>query len=117
MRRHRVTRHYKSGKTVTYWRGKEGSRRFGEGSELEKKFSASRINRVNKSYDEAGVSAPKGKGIHTVAFHERASEIMGSMRKSGKGVNRNVAYAIAMKQLGRNKSVLKPHRNGKGRKK
>lgn len=29
--------------------------------------------------------------------------------KSGKGVNRNEAYAIAMKQLGRKKSVLKKH--------
>lgn len=34
---------------------------------------------------------------------------MGSMKKSGKGVNRNEAYAIAMKQLGRKKSVLKKH--------
>lgn len=117
MRRHRVTRHCKSGKCTTYWRGKEGSRRFGEGCEFEKKFSSSRINRVNNAYEDAGVSAPKGKGLHTVAFHERAAEIMGSMKKSGKGVNRNMAYAIAMKQLGRSKSVLKPHRNGKGGKK
>lgn len=113
MRRHRVTRHCKSGKCVTYWRGKEGSRRFGEGCEFEKKFSSSRVNRVNRAYDDAGIEAPKGKGIHTVAFHERAASIMGSMKKSGKGVNRNMAYAIAMKQLGRNKSVLKSHRNGK----
>ena len=61
MKRHRVTRHCKSGKCVTYWRGKEGSRRFGEGSEFEKKFSSSRVNRINRAYDEAGVSAPKGK--------------------------------------------------------
>ncbi|WAX08806.1 hypothetical protein BS162P1_00027 [Bacteroides phage BS162P1] len=110
MKRHRVTRHCKSGKCVTYWRGKEGSRRFGEGSEFEKKFSSSRVNRINRAYDEAGVSAPKGKGIHTVAFHERATAIMGSMKKGNKPVNRNMAYAIAMKQLGRKKSVLKPHR-------
>lgn len=114
MRRHKVTRHCKSGKVITYWRGKEGSRRFGEGCELEKKFYASRIKRVNDAYSNAGVSAPKGKGIHTVAFHERAAKIMQSMKKSGKGVNRNAAYAIAMKQLGRKKSVLKPHRNEKG---
>lgn len=110
MRRHRVTRRCKSGKCVTYWRGKEGSRRFGEGCEFEKKFSSTRINRVNSAYDDAGVSAPKGKGIHTVAFHERAAKIMGSMKKSGKKVNRGVAYATAMKQLGRDKSVLKNHR-------
>lgn len=109
MRRHKVTRHCKSGKTVTYWRGKEGSRRFGDGCEFEKKFSASRINRVNRAYDKAGVEAPVGKGIHKVAFHERAAAIMGSMKKSGKPVNRNMAYAIAMKQLGRKKSVLKEH--------
>lgn len=110
MKRHRVTRKCKSGKCVTYWRGKEGSRRFGEGCEFEKKFSSSRINRVNSAYEDAGVEAPKGKGIHTVAFHERAAKIMKSMKKSKKGVNKNTAYAIAMKQLGRNKSVLKEHR-------
>lgn len=33
----------------------------------------------------------------------------------GKKVNRNMDYAIAMKQLGRNKSVLKSHRNGKNK--
>ena len=109
MKRHKVTRHCRSGKTVTYWRGTEGSRRFGDGCEFEKKFSASRINRVNKSYDDAGVEPPKGKGIHKVAFHERAAKIMGSMKKAGKKVNRNMAYAIAMKQLGKKKSVLKSH--------
>lgn len=111
MRRHKVTRKCKSGKTTTYWRGKEGSRRFGEGEELKKKFSKSRIKRVNKAYEDADVEAPKGKGIHTVAFHERAAKIMGSMKSSGKKVNKNMAYAIAMKQLGKKKSVLKPHRN------
>lgn len=113
MKRHKVTRHCKSGKCVTYWRGNEGSRRFGDGCEFEKRFSSSRINRVNKAYDDAGVTPPKGKGIHTVAFHERATAIMGSMKKSGKKVDKNKAYAIAMKQLGRDKSVLKNHRNGR----
>lgn len=116
MKRHKVTRHCKSGKCVTYWRGNGGSPKTGEGCELEKKFSSSRIKRVKDAYSDAGVSAPKGKGIHTVAFHERAAEIMGSMRKSKKPVNRNVAYALAMKQLGRNKSVLKSH-HGKKRNK
>lgn len=115
MRRHKVTRRCKSGKCVTYWRGKENSQK-GEGCELAKKFSASRINKVHKAYEEAGVPAPKGKGIHTVAFHERAAEIMGSMKKSGKKVNRNLAYAVAMKQLGQGKSVLKEHRNGRNKK-
>lgn len=110
MRRHKVTRHCKSGKCVTYWRGKEGSRRCGEGNEYEKKFSASRVKKVKSAYEKAGVREPEGKGIHTVAFHERAAAIMGSMKKSGKKVNRNVAYATAMKQLGRKKSVLKDHR-------
>lgn len=114
MKRHKVTRHCKSGKCITYWRGQEGSRRFGDGKEFENKFSSSRINRVSEAYDEAGVAPPEGKGIHTVAFHERAAKIMGSMKKSGKGVNRNIAYATAMKQLGEDKSVLKSHRkNGK----
>lgn len=110
MRRHRVTRRCKSGKRVTYWRGKEGSKRFGEGMEFEKKFTSSRINRVNNAYTDEGIDPPTGKGIHTVAFHERAAKIMGSMKKSGKPVNRGTAYAIAMKQLGRDKSVLKNHR-------
>lgn len=30
MKRHKVTRHLKTGGVVTYWRGKEGSRRFGD---------------------------------------------------------------------------------------
>lgn len=111
MRRHKVTRKCKSGKTITYWRGKEGSRRFGNGEEIKSKFSKSRIKRVNKAYDDAEVTPPKGKGIHTVAFHERAAKIMGSMKSSGKKVNKNMAYAIAMKQLGKKKSVLKEHRN------
>lgn len=85
------------------------STRKGAGDEFEKKFSASRINRVNKAYDDEGLKPPKGKGIHKVAFHERAAKIMGSMKKSGKGVNKNLAYAIAMKQLGKKKSVLKEH--------
>lgn len=110
MKRHRVTRRCKSGKCTTYWRGKEGSRKFGDGQEFENKFSSSRINRVNSAYEEADVSAPKGKGIHTVAFHERAAKIMGSMKKRGKPVNKNMAYAVAMKQLGGKKSVLKAHR-------
>lgn len=113
MKRHKVTRHCKSGKCVTYWRGKGGSRKYGDGCELEKKFSSSRVKRVNKAYEDADVSAPDGKGIHTVAFHERAAKIMGSMKSSGKEVNRNLAYALAMKQLGRKKSVLKGHRNAK----
>ena len=67
------------------------------------------ILQVARQMMTAARTAPKGKGIHTVAFHERAAKIMGSMKKSGKGVNRNEAYAIAMKQLGRKKSVLKKH--------
>lgn len=87
-----------------------GHKKYGEGCEFSKKFSKSRMERVDKAYEDAGVTPPEGKGIHKVAFHERAAKIMESMKKSGKPVNRNMAYAIAMKQLGKKKSVLKDHR-------
>jgi len=115
MIRHKVTRKCKSGKTTTYWRGSEGSRRFGDGAELSKKFSESRIRKVNEAYTDKGITPPEGKGIHTVAFHERATAIMGSMKKSGKKVDKGIAYAIAMKQLGKNKAVLKGHRRSNGK--
>ena len=93
-------------------KGSECSKKKGScsGCEYEKKFSKSRIKKVKDAYEDENVTPPEGKGIHKVAFHERAAKIMGSMKKSGKKVNRNMAYAIAMKQLGRDKSVLKEHR-------
>jgi hypothetical protein len=103
MKRHKVTRKTKSGKSVTYMRGKDC------GSSKGSEFKAKRHAKIMSMYDEAGVSRPVGKGEHTVEFHKRATDIMAGMKKSDKGVNKNLAYAIAMKQLGRNKSVLKSH--------
>ena len=57
-------------------------------------------------YEKKGVPKPEGKGIHTVKFHKVATGIMESMKKSGNPVDKNIAYATAMKKLGRNKSVL-----------
>jgi hypothetical protein len=58
---------------------------------------------IKAMYKKAGVRAPNGKGVHTKAFHSRATKIMQS------GTPRTTAYATAMKQLGRNKAVKKSH--------
>lgn len=94
------TRVTKTGKTVmvrSFTRGAGGTKLVG------------REAKINSFYTSRGLKPPKGKGIHSVSFHKRAAIIMGSMQKSGK-LNKNEAYAIAMKQLGRDKSVLKKHR-------
>ena len=69
-------------------------------------------NRINKRYTDVGLEPPKGKGLHTVAFHKRAIAIM----KGNPDMPRDRAYAIAMKQLGRNKAVKTAHRNPEYRK-
>lgn len=60
--------------------------------------------KIKALYKKAGLKAPNGKGIHTEAFHRRAVAIMKS------GTAKSIAYATAMKQLGRDKSVHKSHR-------
>lgn len=59
---------------------------------------------IRQLYRKRGLSPPDGKGIHTMTFHNVATRLM------KKGFSRQSAYAIAMNQLGRNKSVKKGHR-------
>lgn len=69
---------------------------------------------IKKIYKKAGIKAPKGKGEHTVKFHKRATSIMKGYKKGGlTEEEKNISYATAMKQLGRNKSVNKSHRRTK----
>lgn len=71
---------------------------------------------IAKLYQDAGLPAPKGKGIHTQAFHELAVEIAkgyvkGSKNKSPMSPKKalELAYPTAMKQLGKEKAVKKAH--------
>jgi len=72
---------------------------------------------IAKLYQDAGLPAPKGKGIHTRAFHELAVEIAkgyvkGSKNKPPMSPTKalELAYPTAMKQLGKEKAVKKAHR-------
>lgn len=66
---------------------------------------------IKKIYSSKGLTAPKWKWEHTVAFHKRATAIMEWYKKWWlTKEEKNIAYATAMKQLGRNKSVNKSHR-------
>ena len=72
---------------------------------------------IAKLYQDAGLPAPKGKGIHTRAFHELAVEVAkgyvkGSKNKSPMSPAKalELAYPTAMKQLGKEKAVKKAHR-------
>jgi len=68
--------------------------------------------RIKDIYRKAGIKPPKGKGMHTEAFHRRAVQIMkGYLGKGGlTKKEKQIAYATAMKRLGRNKSVNPSHR-------
>ena len=72
---------------------------------------------IAKLYQDAGLPTPKGKGIHTRAFHELAVEVAkgyvkGSKNKSPMSPAKalELAYPTAMKQLGKEKAVKKAHR-------
>lgn len=66
---------------------------------------------IKKLYTSKGLKAPKGKGEHTLAFHKLATAIMESEKKGGlTEKEKQIAYATAMKRLGRNKAVNKSHR-------
>lgn len=86
------------------------SRKNSRGAEL-LNAADKRKQQIKELYKAARIKAPSGKGreTHTVAFHKKALEVMKGMRKAHKPVDRNMAYAIAMKQLGRDKAVLKKH--------
>jgi hypothetical protein len=59
---------------------------------------------IVKEYEERGLKAPFGRGIHTLQFHKIAAAQM------AKGKSRDDAYRIAMGSLGVNKAVNPSHR-------
>jgi len=61
---------------------------------------------IKQLYRNAGFKPPKGRGLHTIAFHRKAIQI----KKSNPSYSWSQAYATAMKILGRNKAVKKSHR-------
>lgn len=61
--------------------------------------------KIKQLYRNAKMKPPKGKGEHTEAFHKRAIAI----KKSNPEYSMDIAYATAMKQLGRNKAVNPSH--------
>lgn len=63
--------------------------------------------RIKKAYTSKGLTPPKGRGIHTQKFHNMASAMM------AEGTPKKIAYATAMKKLGKNKAVNKSHRKNK----
>jgi len=72
---------------------------------------------IAKLYQDAGLPASKGKGIHTRAFHELAVEVAKGYVKGSKNKPPmspakalELAYPTAMKQLGKEKAVKKAHR-------
>ena len=58
---------------------------------------------IRKLYHKAWVSPPDGKGIHTKAFHECATNYM------KKGLSKEEAYKRCMGGLGRDEAVKKSH--------
>ncbi len=63
--------------------------------------------RIKNLYRKANLTPPVGKGEHTLAFHAMAVTI----KKENPNMPMSVAYAIAMKELGRNKAVNRSHWN------
>jgi len=59
--------------------------------------------RIKQLYRSAGLRPPKGKGIHTVAFHRCVVKVTkrGGVRSP---------HAVCMARMGRNKAVKKAHR-------
>jgi len=75
---------------------------------------------VRKLYRDAGLTPPKGKGIHTLAFHKCVISIKKKIKtgkiaktyvdkKTGKKMKTN-PYKICMERLGIEKAVHKSHR-------
>lgn len=64
-------------------------------------------SRILKLYQKAGVKAPKGRGVHTEAFHKMAIAI----KKANPSYNLSRCYSITMSNLTRNKAVKKRHWN------
>lgn len=59
--------------------------------------------RIKAMYRSAGLKPPKGKGIHTVAFHRCVIKV------TKKGGVRS-PHAVCMAKMGRTRAVKKAHR-------
>lgn len=68
---------------------------------------------IKELYTKKGLITPNGKGMHTKKFHKIATGIMESESKDVlTDKEKSIAYATAMKRLGRDKSVKKSHWRG-----
>lgn len=65
---------------------------------------------IKKTYTSKGLTPPKWKWEHTLAFHKQRSAMMKEMSKWWLTKEEiNIASATAMKQLWRDKAVNKSH--------
>lgn len=65
---------------------------------------------IKNAYTSKWLTPPKWKWEHTLKFHKMASSIMEWMKKGWvTKKEKSIAYATAMKKLGRNKAVNKSH--------
>ena len=71
---------------------------------------------IKQMYRSAGLPVPKGKGIHTKAFHELAINVAkGYLKDKSPEEAMDLGYATAMKQLGKEKAVKKGHRSSESK--
>jgi len=85
-----------------------------------KKIPESKVDEtvgIKAMYKAAKLPAPDGKGIHTKAFHELAIKIAKGYVKGGDTPQKALdkAYPTAMKQLGKEKAVKKPHQKSESK--
>jgi hypothetical protein len=70
---------------------------------------------ITKVYRSAGLSAPVGKGEHTMAFHRLSAQV--AKQYVAKGYSEKealrIGHATAMRQLGASKAVQPSHRRHK----
>ena len=62
---------------------------------------------IKKIYKDAGLTPPKGKGIHTVKFHKC---VVGCKVRKKKTKKPKSCHAVCMSALGKKKAVKKAHR-------
>jgi len=72
---------------------------------------------IKAMYKAAKLPAPDGKGIHTKAFHEFVINVAKGYVKGGDTAKEALkkAYPTAMKQLGKEKAVKKPHQKSESK--
>jgi hypothetical protein len=72
---------------------------------------------IKAMYKAADLPAPDGKGIHTKAFHELVINVAKGYVDSGDTSKDALkkAYPTAMKQLGKEKAVKKPHQKSEAK--